>query len=144
MCVCYMVDSTAAGCEPWAEFCAHDPQAAAPALCVHPGGSALRTAVGLQSYPPPPPADPCILNSTDPSCKSYKYPDSAALANINTLCNSMPDMPGCAIARACASDRRRVSDKYCRPFVLLATLCHDMPGMRDGYRSGRTSRRVHF
>ncbi|GIL51170.1 hypothetical protein Vafri_7238 [Volvox africanus] len=130
---------TATDCKAWAAFCAKETPAMAAALCLSPDAAvlagtgrahiALRSAAGVQVSPPPP-ADPCIQEARQESCKAYTYPKSSALADIDRLCGSMPDMPGCAIARACESGQHRVADKYCLPFVLLATLCHDMPGMR--------------
>ncbi|KXZ49236.1 hypothetical protein GPECTOR_22g828 [Gonium pectorale] len=132
-------DMLMSGCEPWRDFCSAETAAAAQVLCLAPkdrtpAATTTPTAAGTAL---PPPADPCVLDSSQPSCKSYRYPDSAARADIDKLCGSMPDMPGCAVAAECEKGGSGVSPKYCAPFVLLATLCHDMPGMRgcEGYKA---------
>ncbi|GFR47541.1 hypothetical protein Agub_g9263, partial [Astrephomene gubernaculifera] len=127
------LDMLMSGCKPWISFCTQETPALAQALCLAPQG---RTTTATS---PPPPAsslsvnvsaDPCVLDPTQPACASYTYPDSAAQAGIDKLCGSMPDMPGCALQAACGKGQGLVAAKYCAPFVVLATLCHDMPGMR--------------
>jgi len=41
----------------------------------------------------------------------------------------MPNMVGCSLQTAC--DASASSSAYCQPFTLLATICDEMPAMRD-------------
>ncbi|PNH02207.1 Cytidine deaminase [Tetrabaena socialis] len=175
-------DMLMSGCEPYIAFCAQETPAAAQLMCRAAKDRTTATtttttpASNSTAQAPPFASDPCVLDSTQPACVSYTYPDSAANADIAKLCGSMPDMPGCAIVAACeevgpgagwaredgsksgardeaaarygcpcvrpptlyplaspnaspAQDHGEVAAKYCRPFVLLSTLCADMPGM---------------
>ncbi|KAG2443825.1 hypothetical protein HXX76_002168 [Chlamydomonas incerta] len=133
------IDMLMGGCEPWEDLCAAESPAAAQLLCLPASqrttttaGSGSGAGSGVSSSTPPPfSADPCVLDSTAPACKSYVYPDAAAQADIAKLCGSMPDMPGCAVVAVCEQGGgKKVAAKYCRPFTLLATLCADMPGMK--------------
>ncbi|GFR45649.1 hypothetical protein Agub_g7059 [Astrephomene gubernaculifera] len=84
---------------------------------------------------PPPPAHLCVTNSSLPRCASYEYPAVSIAADLISLCNDMPYMPGCTVMSACQSGT--VTGDFCRPFTLLSSICYDMPGM-SGCKSYRT------
>ena len=48
-------------------------------------------------------ADPpaCVVDSTQPACKSYKYPAAMANQDITDMCLMMSDMSGCTIQNLC-------------------------------------------
>ncbi|GFR45650.1 hypothetical protein Agub_g7060, partial [Astrephomene gubernaculifera] len=87
------------------------------------------------SPPPPPAGPPCVLNSSLPECVSYEYPAASIAADLNSLCTSMPYMPGCTVMSACQNGT--ATGAFCRPFTLLSSICYDMPGM-SGCKSYRT------
>lgn len=66
------------------------------------GGSAL---AGRSPATPPPPMEPCVADPGAAGCETFKYPDASAQADIDALCNAMPDMPGCSIEAACVVRR---------------------------------------
>lgn len=41
-------------------------------------------------------------------------------------------MPGCSVQKACMANNLDQNSKYCAPMTLLATLCTDMPEMKNG------------
>ena len=48
-----------------------------------------------------PAPDNCFEMPTMPACANYKYPMMRAIEDLNMLCTSMPDMPGCSLRDAC-------------------------------------------
>ncbi|EGF84162.1 hypothetical protein BATDEDRAFT_84890 [Batrachochytrium dendrobatidis JAM81] len=76
-------------------------------------------------------SDDCIVDPTAIACRSYKYPSENITQNLNALCGSMPNMPGCSIRKSCT--QLPTSKKwFCKEFSLLADICAaDMSGMRD-------------
>ncbi|KAH6601154.1 hypothetical protein BASA50_001833 [Batrachochytrium salamandrivorans] len=76
------------------------------------------------------PTPDCINDPTAPICQSYQLPSANVSFDLDTLCSSMPNMPGCSIRKSCSllpTSRRW----YCKEFSILADVCaKDMPGMR--------------
>lgn len=81
------------GCQPWTAFCAQETPAAAQAVCVPRSQWVL------------PDDARCLADPTQPECASYTYPDNSTRADMDRLCRSMPDMPGCSIRRECEKVR---------------------------------------
>ncbi len=81
------------GCQPWTAFCAQETPAAAQVVCVPRSKWVL------------PDDARCLADPTQPECASYTYPDNSTRADIDRLCRSMPDMPGCSIRRECEKVR---------------------------------------
>lgn len=50
---------------------------------------------------PAPAAAACVSDPTRPECATYVYPDASVAADVTSLCNMMPYMPGCIIRDAC-------------------------------------------
>jgi hypothetical protein len=69
------------------------PPAASAVATAEPNSSAIIAGGGA--------SDPCVADPTAAACASYTYPAAAVTADITSLCNSMPDMPGCSLSRSC-------------------------------------------
>lgn len=81
------------GCQPWSAFCQAEGLANAQVLCLPERDRTLALASNA--------TDACVADPTAPACRSYSYPDPAANADLDKLCGSMPDMPGCSVREAC-------------------------------------------
>ncbi|KAG2490414.1 hypothetical protein HYH03_011214 [Edaphochlamys debaryana] len=146
------IDMDMGQCDPWRAFCNEDgaPKGEGTAvLCYRDPSKVVR--------PPPPPveaspspspshgddhspspsaSDACILTPDLPECASYVYPDAAIAADVTSLCDDMPYMPGCTIHTECTAGNI-TGAKICQGFTVLASLCEDMARMR-GCRSFNT------
>ncbi len=93
----------AAACAPFAAFCSPAANAATWGLgffCNATGGTG-NNSTGTGAPPPSPSSDACVSNPTSNGCAGYVYPAASVQADIQSLCTSMPDMPGCSIRSAC-------------------------------------------
>lgn len=67
----------------------------------------------------------CINQPADFDCYDFQLTNASSL--VNSLCESMPHMPGCVIQSTCQNEKG-----YCHPFSLFADICSfDMPKMKD-------------
>lgn len=73
--------------------------------------------------------DACVADPTQADCASYTLPQKQAIQDVGGLCAAMPYMVGCSLNNAC--ENGTASGALCDPFVILATICYEMPGMRD-------------
>jgi len=72
--------------------------------------------------------DTCVVQPQLEMCQNYELPDEEVESNIDLLCTSMPEMPGCTVDNICKSSKYS-NDIYCVPFSVYKDLCLDMPMM---------------
>ena len=125
------------GCQDWASFCADTNgtftglceatplPAASPAPAPAPVPARRVPATGV---PAPGTGGGCYADPTAAACADFWQADDVSRADIATLCDSMPTMVGCSLARSCAANVS--AGPFCAPFSLLADICLDMPSMK--------------
>jgi hypothetical protein len=56
-----------------------------------------------------------------------EYPASNSTADVQKLCNMMPNMIGCSVYKQCEAGK--ITGKYCDSFSILGDICHSDTGM---------------
>ena len=96
------------------------------------GMATIWVAIGFLAMATTASASPCVADPSPAECAGYKYPMENVTADMQSLCKSMPYMPGCSVWNICKDPQGKHADsKYCRGLSMLANVCvKDMPGMR--------------